>query len=350
MTLVIANGPSCGIFATYLCDTNLPKQCRSSADSRLFPIMCRPPFLFVFLLSSGIFAVAGIDVALAAERTENNTSSPSLLAQLADDVRDGQFQKSSLLEAVLIASGIERPDERAKISAQFTEHCRQLRESNHVQRITDAQRAAAILSYMHREILTAGYDVDCTEFDQSIRTGRYNCVSATVLFRCLADEFNLPVQVLESPRHMYVHVRSEHPEQGDLDIETTCPGWFSMSEELRHIPDPAAFHPINDTQLIAAILYNRGICSLRAEYFSESANLNEITLRLDPGHVGAKANLLATFNNWALSRAGKRDFSGALAILERGQKLEPDHEPFARNEVYIRGEWMRSNLSAGLHE
>ena len=66
---------------------------------------------------------------------------------------------------------------------------------------TPQEQAQAIFEFMHRRILIAGYSRNCTDLATTLEHGRFNCVSATVLFNCLAERFDLRVCGLETPGH-----------------------------------------------------------------------------------------------------------------------------------------------------
>jgi tetratricopeptide (TPR) repeat protein len=264
--------------------------------------------------SAGLVIVAAAFALAAERRTEGTERGDSL----------------SLLRAALMAGDVESVTDVAESVTRFQQHCAALRSAETV-RGTTGEQAAAIFAFLHREILTSRYDADCTELAQTLTTGRYNCVSATILFQCLSREFGLHAVVLESADHMFCRV---HTPKGDLDLETTCPEWFNLSANERR-------HADGSFRAIGAVCYNRGVECLRREEFAASLTFNEAALRLDPDSAIARGNLLATYNNWAVSMARSGDFSAALSILERGRALAPDHEPFGRNANYFRAEWAK---------
>ena len=83
---------------------------------------------------------------------------------------------------------------------------------------------------MHREILTGGYDPAANQLSRLFDEGKFNCVSATVLFNALAADCGLTARAIELPTHAYSVVAA-----GDqsLIVETTCPTWFEESQQPR---------------------------------------------------------------------------------------------------------------------
>jgi hypothetical protein len=58
-------------------------------------------------------------------------------------------------------------------------------------------------------------------FSELFETGVYNCVTASMLFALIFDEFNIPYKVMASPNHVYLVA---NPGPHSIVIETTNPG------------------------------------------------------------------------------------------------------------------------------
>ena len=76
---------------------------------------------------------------------------------------------------------------------------------------------------MHRRVLRGGYDLAYTDLRRVLDEGRFNCISATVLFNYLAGQCGLECRGLEMPGHAMSRVLLA---DGPVDVETTCPQWF----------------------------------------------------------------------------------------------------------------------------
>ena len=125
----------------------------------------------------------------------------SLLEQnLFVDAADGCWDEHSLLEAALIASGVDRSELLWHYEAQVVGLTAELSRSGQMA-ATQREQAQAIFEFMHRRILRGGYQLDCTDLRVSLDEGRFNCVSASVLFNCLAGRFGLIAHGLEAPGH-----------------------------------------------------------------------------------------------------------------------------------------------------
>jgi tetratricopeptide (TPR) repeat protein len=360
-----------------------------SGNSRAIRLTCRAAaaalFLAVWLVSGRVWALSAASLLppnIGAQTACPPTSCPSLPAQWGLNIPEAlllapaakaQIEQSSAFEAALVASGVEDLDTlrhyRAKLAA-WTAELRRWQALHGMPR----QQAAAIFDFLHRRVLTGGYALQCTDLRQALDFGRFNCVSASVLFNCLAAEFGLAACGLETPSHVMSRLRLP---EGNLDVETTCPRWFQLvgdcpdfrghARENGTVPlgsvgsegtgtvsrpggrkmsqspkalSPGAAREVSPAELVAIIYYNRGVDLLGEKRFSEAAVANVKALQLDPANATARENLLATINNWAIDLAEAGRYQDAAALLNLGLKIEPAYEAFALNYVHLYRRWM----------
>ncbi len=278
-----------------------------------------------------------------------------LEARMLADAADGAFRSCSLVEAGLIASGIVRPDDLERHLARYAAW------RKHAQRLcthetSQLAQAQVLFEFIHREILTGGYDARATELIRVFDEGKFNCASASLLFTALATDCRLKVHAIERPRHATCAL--------DIDgerttIETTCPEWFQLTPGQRREAEksvvarttigqrPSAGREIRAAELVAVVYYNRGVDLLEDKQFAAAISVNLRALRLDPENETAFGNLLASINNWSLALCEAGDFAQAIALLDRGRSLAPDHEPFRTNARHVYRTWIQSLAAAG---
>src|SRR5208282_2889476 len=175
--------------------------------------------------------------------------------RLFDQIHDGRFGEFSLLEAGLIAGGIDRKDELLRYGKRFDAIVDSLRRSGSVCG-TPRERAQAVFTFLHQSILRGGYNLQASDLRQAFDHGRFNCVTASLLFNCLAKRFDLRAVGLEIPGHAMS--RLELPEE-TLDIETTCPRWFALNDSSRAAGGRRPARQVSEVELVATIYYNRGV-------------------------------------------------------------------------------------------
>jgi tetratricopeptide (TPR) repeat protein len=282
--------------------------------------------------------------------------------QLFADAADGYLDEHSLLDAALIASGVENAKTLRHYQRQLAALVEQLRRCG--QRVgPPRQQAEATFDFMHRRILHAGYRLECTDLRMALDHGWFNCVSASVLFNGLVDALGLPVCGLETPGHAKSRLFLS---DGPLDVETTCPRWFRLIGDPRqaeHLPQTLEKAPAQDccrarqdgcrarevsaVEMVAMIYYNRGVDLLAEKQFAAAAAANAKALRLDPSSATAKGNLLATINNWAIALGTQQHYAEAADLLRQGMAMDPSFETFLLNYVHVYHQWSEGLCADG---
>lgn len=91
------------------------------------------------------------------------------------------------------------------------------------QSLPETERAERILALMYERVLTQ-YEADQTGIATMLAEGRYNCVSASVLYFALAKAAGIAVAGQETPDHAFCTVTVGGRR---IDVETTNPGGFN---------------------------------------------------------------------------------------------------------------------------
>jgi hypothetical protein len=311
---------------------------------------CLAP-LALALIVKAFFGVAAVCSAADVPRTttvNNAVLSPPLSdleRQLFAAVNVGRFDRFSLLEAGLIAGGVNREEELRRYCRRFELLIESLRKSGNV-RGTPHQQARAIFEFLHRKVIPAGYSLQASDLRQAFDRGRFNCVTATLLMNCLAQRFGLKAVATQLPGH--ARSRLILPDE-TLDIETTCPRWFDLASDSKpQLED--SLREINDVQLIATIYYNRGVDLLAGRRFADAAAANAKAVRLDPNNAAVKGNFLATINNWGIELATAGEYAKAAELFRAGLETDPTFDAFHANYVKLYREWSSQLCRDGQEE
>jgi tetratricopeptide (TPR) repeat protein len=169
--------------------------------------------------------------ALAHERIKADPT--PLERALLDDLRDRSLEHHSPLDAALIVSGARDAQELDDLRRRFDQATAPI--VARVSRLALAERAPALLGALHpartsQAPLLREYVVNATTLVDVIETGRYNCVSATIVFTLLAARVGLDANPVLVPSHARAAVRI-----GDkrVPVEATAPYGFNPSEAER---------------------------------------------------------------------------------------------------------------------
>jgi len=279
-----------------------------------------------------------------------------LEVQLFADAVDGCWDDHCLLEAALIAGGATDGKSLAESTARFDRFVEQARQQVDGEAPADVL-AEQLFAFMHKHVLTGGYELECTDLAGTLKDGRFNCVSSTVLFNCLATRFGLKPVAVELPGHAMSRLRVDGKK---FDVETTCPSWFLLKDDPgrraalvaktigagRQATAQRPGREVSPVELVAMIFYNRGVDLLNAKRFAQAASANAKALRLDPSSCTARGNLLATLNNWAITVGAMQRFDDAIDLLEQGLSIDAKYATFTANYVHLHYQWSESLCSS----
>jgi hypothetical protein len=253
---------------------------------------------------------------------ETESALSQVESRLLDDAEDGKWDEHSLFTAAQIASGVTTEAELLAAALDFAVLAGDLRAKLTPSQSAE-QRASATLAFLHRRLLWGGYDLWATELPSVLTSGRFNCVSATVLYNSLAAEAGLTVRALGMPQHTCSLLLD-----GDrrVRVEATCPDWFEARHRSGRTEVSNALHigsasdstdegiPISDVALVAMIYYNRGVEALRHNDYKQAIALNRLALSLNPENSAAQGNLRTATSRLALTHPTAAAPSRAINI------------------------------------
>ncbi len=276
-------------------------------------------------------------------------------ASASSDVRAGSTQDRTLFTSAMVASGVDDQDSITDYRRLWNAQCKHLPAS---ELLAIRDRAQLIHQFLHQEILTGEYQLNATLLDNTLDSGDYNCLSSAILFRSLAAQHGLEVEIMEIPGHVFCRMKDDR----DCVIETTCPNWFEVmhdqdakSAAQQHLPAEARQHaspptPLRHAQILARIYYNRGVSALADENYAEALAHTRRCLQIDPSYTLARQNELAGLNNWALLLCREESFAGAVEKLAELRRCDETFPQLAANELYIYQQWTLRQCREGKFE
>ncbi|HZZ28098.1 MAG TPA: hypothetical protein VFE46_08855 [Pirellulales bacterium] len=259
------------------------------------------------------------------------------------DCADGGLHRLSLVDAALIASGVEDAAGMNRYRQQFFAACDEAAAlAMHAE--SPLLRIEIIHHVLHERLLQGGYNANATNLATTLQTGVYNCASATLLFVALAAELNIPAQAIELPGHVRAVVDCGGQQ---YEVEATCPVW--QAAVRKYIADLQAIgtaRAVSPCGLVAMIYYNRGIDAFNERRFAEAVAVNRKALLLDSENLLARENLLAAINNWALALCDAHRFAEAETLLTEGEQFDPQHAAFFHNAAHVQQLRMQTSTVA----
>ncbi len=265
----------------------------------------------------------------------------SLEEDFFNDLEDNSLDRYSLADAFLIASGIiTEPD-----FSGYREKMDRLRARARAETPGSADpydRAKTLLQWMHDKALTS-YRANATLATDILDHGRFDCLTASILYLILARDCGLPVSGVIVPDHAFCVL--EDP-RGNKDIETTVrygfdPGAMEIEEMERtvryaYVPprDYGNRETVNPRRLIACLYSNR-ISILQNGMGLPRRDLAKYKKGycLDPDSPLFNENIAASLNNLAIESLRHGNLADARSYIDQGYRFLPSGDGFSRLDI-----------------
>jgi hypothetical protein len=246
-------------------------------------------------------------------------------------------------ESALVASGVEDPAERARLSAEFLRTVDDLRRDLEGVR-SPYRRAKRLHQRLHATVFER-YRASADGIQDVLDRGEYNCVSATLFYGMVARALDLPALVVASPRHLHLRLRAG---ARDVEVESTSPDGFDVERNLAafvrfavatKLATPAEiesrtaasvfeeFHelakPVSLEQGVAFLWHNAAQRALEGDDALRAAHALREEFRIDPDTTRASESA-----PWCLARAFRIEyeagrFDSAYEIAELDVEIYP---------------------------
>ena len=145
--------------------------------------------------------------------------------QLLSDAADGVLDTFDLIDAGLIASGAGTP----QMLLLYRHRIKSIEQHAGLSIPYDmytAHRAQNVFNYLHLHLLRRFETRLVTALDLW-HGGKYNCLTASWIYLVLAQRYDLPIAIIETPMHAHVLLRTDPP----IVIELTLPArGFNFSQ------------------------------------------------------------------------------------------------------------------------
>ena len=255
--------------------------------------------------------------------------------RLLNDVADSELEDHSLFEASLIVAGHDKKaiaEFKRKLNLSIRRCEPKLTGAKNSEPLANRMKLQAIFGHIAEEYLHGEYRADLFDVGQTIKTGEFNCLTATVLFHSICKANSIDVRVLWEPSH----VQCWAPMSGSTGyvVETTASSPTNAVSPLTNISKIKG-RPLSPTEFVGKIFYNRGVRALNNDQYPTALISTWACCVLDDADRPAQSNLRACINNWALFSAQQENVAMVQRLFDVGMKLDPKYEPFSRNRAIL---------------
>ena len=250
-----------------------------------------------------VAVLIAVVMAMPAEGRSQTPVSGAAEKALLADIADGRLDDMSLVEAGLVASGVVWTEDLGR----FRPRVEALVEAARVAAGEGAtrERARRVFEWLHRDVLER-YELHGVDLPGVLNDGRYNCVSATLLFNGLLEALDIRAAAILVPSHVYSVVQAGNQW---IEVETTSPRGFApartLDEYKRFLKDR-----------------NLGGAAVRLEGSVEVENPALIQeIQGTRARVDNRVLVALVYSNIGVARLRDRDPEGALAAFSKASTV-----------------------------
>ncbi|MCL1928084.1 MAG: hypothetical protein FWG07_04750 [Treponema sp.] len=254
-------------------------------------VICLTTTLFLFVLSA---------MAVWAQAFPSLEAAPAAY-EYAQQIGGNNVRWLDLAEVSLWASAVNAGQGAEAKAASYLDRIKAAAEELSASALPQnpKERGEAVLTFLHKKFLKS-YSEFQTRVDEIFISGRYNCVSSSVLYMVFCISVGLEVEGVMTKDHAFVSVKAGSE---TIDVETTNPYGFDPGNRkdfhdafgkttgFAYVPaknyrDRAL---INAAEMVSLILSNRIAVLERGNRFSEAVPLaiNRAVLLSNTGGAGA---------------------------------------------------------------
>jgi hypothetical protein len=214
----------------------------------------------------------------------------------------------------------------------------------------EADRVAALHAFLHTKVLRGRYLASASDVGVAIDGGPFNCVSATLLWRMVADRCGISAMAMSTRGHVWCRVRLNNagPKGAGLthlDIESTSRDWFKIAAKYQGVPSEqvsqamqahrrrvAVGRALSERQILAVLHFNRGVTLIRENRLAPAAWANLQAVSLDSSCEPARENLAAVAKELGFPRDSFLSLESRLiwrAIRAEVERESPRYSPLA---------------------
>jgi hypothetical protein len=299
-----------------------------------------------------------------------------LETKLLTDLKNGKLDTLSLYDVVLIVSGLNVENEIyrdfkkkiERIKKDFLKYYKKQKKeaSNNKETVLLSsedktfndeiyKKANQLLIFLHDNYFKV-YDKKTNSIINLFISGKYNCLSSTILYTVIANDLGLNVKGVVIPEHTFAILINDSENK---DVETTMKTGFDIDESQilnqgeKNIPEKAIDAYYSDRQIVEPIelislLYTNYIKNISDEalYTKETLKKYIKAMEISPNSKILKDDLNEYLLGYAMKEFEKGNISFAIEFLNDCKKISKDNQELYSNALIIFTQSIQNNIDA----
>ncbi len=272
-----------------------------------------------------------------------------LTQHLIQDIRDGELDEFSHIEAAFVLSGVNDEDSLRYYVDWYDTLVERIRGYN-FDPFDPVGSARKVFNYI-RTTLYDEYELEATTMVDIVERRRYNCVSSTILYNLVCKDLGWTTAAFETPTHVYT-IFSEFDKR--VMVENTHPMGFNILQNL-HVYSQylAEFYPQNDvykigldrlyahenrqgrtitnTELLGLLAYNQAYFAMKKKNYEQAY---QMVLVAQDFNRDSRSNVkfeISLYYQWGKRLFEQKRYPDAFEVLADGAYRYPDETGLLRN-------------------
>lgn len=273
--------------------------------------------------------------------------------RMINDAKDKVFNSYDLLEASLIAEGIKSTTYMREVTKKLDEIIADIRTAEGFNAHSDYDKAQFILKKLHQNLFRVYMENETTVLEV-LRSGRYNCVSSSIIYNYVLEVFRIKTYGFIVPSHAFsvvetdgklveVQTTTEHgfdPNSNVISEFERLTGFEYISLEEANNKD---YHRVENPLLLSALYSNLAVFTAKnTRNYNKALSDGLKALMIYPELGDARNNVLSILLNWMQYLSDERlEYDKAINFNKKAIKLFPGDNELKQNLLYLYTEYSR---------
>ncbi len=273
--------------------------------------------------------------------------------RMIKDAEDKVFNSFDLLEASLIAEGLKNTTYIREVTKKLDEIIADIRTVQGFNEHSDYDKAEFILKKLHQDLFRVYMETETTVLEV-LRSGRYNCVSSSIVYNYVLDVFRIKSYGFIVPSHAFsvvevdgklieVQTTTEHgfnPSSNVISEFEQLTGFEYISMEEANNKD---YHRVENPLLLSALYSNLAVFTAQnTKNYNKALSDGLKALMLYPDLKDAQNNVLSILLNWMQYLSDERlEYDKAINFNKKAILSFPEIDELKQNLLYLYIEYSR---------
>ncbi len=308
-------------------------------------------FIIVFIFTP--YAFSQIDYKIL-EEGNFDLSITNLEEKMISDSQDNEFDSYTLVESSLIAEGLTDSNYINQVTQKLNDIITGIQSTPNFISLSEKEKAKITLEYLHDNLFRTYIETETSALEV-LRSGRFNCVSSSIIYNYVVDILGIESKGFIVPSHAFSVV---YVDGVNIEVQTTSPNGFNPSSELKEEferltgYDYVSINEQNgenkvmvDNPKLISVQYSNlaAFTAQRTRRYNDALSYAIKALMIYPDFKDAKTNMISILLKWfQYMTDNQRKYEDAIKLNKKSIQVFPENEDLKKNLVYIYSKYSKA--------